>query len=229
MEPPVAQPVPECLRCRELEARILVLETQLRDLEDRLKGPPPKRPVEPQPPAPKKKPTGKKRGAQPGHKPHLKSWLPAERVKEVVDHLPDFCAACSAKSRAFCSATAGAFTTSGTATSGNSVGRTSSRIGTRKSRGAKAKAKALGERWQAVQKSVFELWHLFRGGGCTRAVLWRRKSFGCNSATGCRFAERIVTVIQTLRLQKRNALEFLGQTLKAHRDGGAKPKLCTAG
>ena len=461
MESPAAQPVPECLRCRELEARILVLETKLRDLEDRLKGPPPKRPVTPQPPAPKKQPTGKKRGAQPGHKPHLKSWLPAERVKEVVDHFPEVCSdcdqplspeagpddppptihqiaelpptlvevvehrghsrrcACGCVTRAAIPASIRAHSVGPqlTATvaylSGShgmskrgieevvetlfgapiAVGTISNlerevsaalepaylearkavaeaevkhldetgwKEGGKKrwlwvaatvnavvfaihpkrsfaalkhllgklagilasdrwsiydhwdedlrqlcwahvkrnwdkqiERGGE-KAKALGRRWQAIQKSVFELWHLFRGGGCTRAeldprmvphveslmavledgirsrdaalsrfcqrlldrypmlwlfvsvegveptnnhaervqrraVLWRRKSFGCNSSAGCTFAERILTVIQTLRLQKRNALEFLGQTLRAHRDGGSKPALCTVG
>jgi transposase len=36
-----------------------------------------------------------------------------------------------------------------------------------------------------------------------RALLWRRRSFGCHSAEGCRFAERILTVVQTLREQQR--------------------------
>jgi hypothetical protein len=44
-----------------------------------------------------------------------------------------------------------------------------------------------------------------------RAVLWRRCSFGCHCADGCRHVERILTVLQTLRLLKRNALEFLAQ------------------
>jgi transposase len=59
-----------------------------------------------------------------------------------------------------------------------------------------------------------------------RAVLWRRKSFGCASQAGCRFAERILTVVQTLRLQARNALEFLAETLAAHRLSSEPPKLC---
>jgi transposase len=33
-----------------------------------------------------------------------------------------------------------------------------------------------------------------------RAVQWRRRSFGCQSAAGCRFVERILTVVQTQRL-----------------------------
>jgi hypothetical protein len=131
------------------------------------------------------------------------------------------------------------------------------------------KAKAIAESCLRVQQRVFEHWHLFRGGGCSRsklvdetvplmlellellhkgkrcrdrktkrfckrllgvypalwtfvavesveptnnhveraqrrAVLWRRRSFGCHSAAGCRFVERILTVVQTLRLQRRS-------------------------
>ena len=51
MDAPPASPIPECPGCRvwqaectALEARVLVLETKLRDLQDRLKPPPPKRP-----------------------------------------------------------------------------------------------------------------------------------------------------------------------------------------
>jgi len=42
-----------------------------------------------------------------------------------------------------------------------------------------------------------------------RGVLWRKRSFGSNSEGGCRFVERILTVAQTLRLQKRNILQFM--------------------
>lgn len=56
-------------------------------------------------------------------------------------------------------------------------------------------------------------------------VLWRKNAFGCHSEAGCRFVERILTVVQTLRLQKRPVLEFLHQTLLAHRHGNPSPKL----
>jgi len=63
-----------------------------------------------------------------------------------------------------------------------------------------------------------------------RAVLWRRRSFGCQSASGCRFVERILTTVETLRLQKRNVLEFLQASVVAHRAGSAPPRLApTAG
>jgi transposase len=42
-----------------------------------------------------------------------------------------------------------------------------------------------------------------------RAVLWRRKSFGTQSAAGSRFVERILSVVTTLRQQGRDVLEYL--------------------
>jgi transposase len=50
-----------------------------------------------------------------------------------------------------------------------------------------------------------------------KAVLWRRKSFGCVSEGGCRFVERILTVVQTLRLQRRQVWRFLQESIAAHR------------
>ena len=156
------------------------------------------------------------------------------------------------------------------------------------------KAKIIAERCLSVQKRVFELWHLFRGGGCRRsqlddgtaplmlelldvlhaglrcrdkktkrfckrllgvypalwtfvvvegveptnnhvervqrrAVLWRRRSFGCHSAAGCRFVERILSVVQTLRLQKRSVLQFLHEAIAAHRSGLQGPRLVIEG
>jgi transposase len=49
------------------------------------------------------------------------------------------------------------------------------------------------------------------------AVLWRKNSFGSQSPSGCRFVERLLTVIQTRRLQGQNVIQFLYQTLHTHR------------
>lgn len=93
---------PECPGCRkrdvrivELEARVLKLEGQIRDLQDKLKPPPPPRTLTSQPPAPAKKPTGKKPGAQPGHPPQMKALAPPERVNHVVPYIPEACSKCS--------------------------------------------------------------------------------------------------------------------------------------
>ena len=48
-------------------------------------------------------------------------------------------------------------------------------------------------------------------------VLWRKNAFGCHGESGCRFVERILTVVQTLRLQKRSVLDFLEGSVIADR------------
>jgi transposase len=58
-----------------------------------------------------------------------------------------------------------------------------------------------------------------------RAVLWRRRSFGCAGVSGCRFVERVLTVVQTCRLRGTNALEFLSQAVTHHRHGQPCPSL----
>jgi transposase len=60
-----------------------------------------------------------------------------------------------------------------------------------------------------------------------RAVLWRRRSFGSNSDSGCRFVERILTVVQTRRLQGRNALEYLYAAVHNFRHSLSCPRLLT--
>jgi transposase len=58
-----------------------------------------------------------------------------------------------------------------------------------------------------------------------RAVLWRKRSFGSTSANGCRFVERILTVVQTCRLHGKNALEYLNLAVRNHRNGLHSPSL----
>ena len=58
-----------------------------------------------------------------------------------------------------------------------------------------------------------------------RAVLWRKRSFGSRSEEGCRFVERILTTVQTRRLQGQSVLEFLHDALVASRARLPCPKL----
>jgi transposase len=461
--------VPECPGCRaahariaELEARVLELEGQLRDLLDRLKPPAPPRPAPDLPAGPAKRPTGRKPGAQDGHPPHLKRRLPPERVSHVVTFVPQRCHKCAARLPAeagpgdpsptwhqvaelpplaaevteyqghyrtcpccgavnhaaipeavgahgvgprlsatlsylagshgmskrgleevaeavfdaplalgtvanleaeMSAALAGAHQEALGAVAAAAV-KNVDETGW-KERGKKrwlwvaatgtlaafiispwrnlkallrllgadfvgilcsdrwraydewplmqrqvcwahlkrnweklvergGKAKAIGQACLEVHRRVFELWHLYRGGGisyqqlddamaplmlvlqevllaggrsrdrklarhCARvlevspalwaflvcagveptnnhaervlrpAVLWRRRSFGCHSAAGCRFVERLLTVVQSLRLQKRSVLAFLHETLCAHRSNTPMPRLVVEG
>lgn len=61
-----------------------------------------------------------------------------------------------------------------------------------------------------------------------RCVLWRKNTFGCHSDGGCRFAKRILTVVQTQRLQDRLVLRYLYEGLVAHRNGLPAPSLLSA-
>jgi transposase len=48
------------------------------------------------------------------------------------------------------------------------------------------------------------------------AVIWRKLSFGTQSAGGSRFVETMLTVIETCRQQGRNVLAFLTHAVQAH-------------
>ena len=61
-----------------------------------------------------------------------------------------------------------------------------------------------------------------------RGVLWRKNAFGSHSEAGCRFVERLLTVVQTRRLQGRSVLRYLYEALVAHRDGLPAPSLLPA-
>lgn len=98
-----------CPGCRERDAviatllqRIEQLEQRVRDLETRLGQnssnsslPPSANPPTAQP-AVVKKPTGRKRGGQPGHPGHSRVRLPAGRIDHTIAILPDRCENCSA-------------------------------------------------------------------------------------------------------------------------------------
>jgi transposase len=155
-------------------------------------------------------------------------------------------------------------------------------------------AQAIGAGGLNVVKDLFEAWHLFRGGGCTRedlqerivplskrlkrllergqqcalakvgtfcanllalwpalwaftlregveptnnhaerllrrGVLWRKCSFGSQSAAGSEFVARLLTAVQTLRLQQRSVLPWLVEALSAHRNGLPAPSLLPTG
>ena len=57
------------------------------------------------------------------------------------------------------------------------------------------------------------------------AVIWRKLSFGTDSEIGSRFVERMLTVVQTLRLQKRNVLDYLTECCEARLMGHSPPSL----
>jgi transposase len=57
------------------------------------------------------------------------------------------------------------------------------------------------------------------------AVIWRKLSFGTQSAHGSRFVETILTVIETCHKQSRNSFEYLTAAIQAHFAGQSAPSL----
>lgn len=57
------------------------------------------------------------------------------------------------------------------------------------------------------------------------AVIWRKTSFGTDSENGSRFVERMLTVVMSLRLQRRNVLEWVTRAYQAKIDHQPAPSL----
>lgn len=57
------------------------------------------------------------------------------------------------------------------------------------------------------------------------AVIYRKLSFGTQSASGSRYLERLLSVSETCRLQNRNAYEYLIEAMQAKFAGQAAPSL----
>jgi len=56
-------------------------------------------------------------------------------------------------------------------------------------------------------------------------VLWRNSSFGTQSEAGSRFVERLMTVVATLKQQRRNVLAYLTAACDAANWGRPAPSL----
>ena len=57
------------------------------------------------------------------------------------------------------------------------------------------------------------------------AVLWRKLSFGTQSAAGSRFVETILTVVETCHFQSCSSFDYLTAALEAHFAGQPAPSL----
>jgi len=82
--------------------------------------------------------------------------------------------------------------------------------------------------WTFVEVEGVEPTNNFAERVLRTAVLWRKRSFGTQSAEGSRFVERLLTVSATLRLQERNVLDYLTQATEASLSGKQAPSLLPA-
>ena len=60
------------------------------------------------------------------------------------------------------------------------------------------------------------------------AVIWRRTSFGSQTQGGSNFVARMLTVVTTLKSQKRNVLEFMTKAVLAGRSGTKLKRILNA-
>ena len=64
--------------------------------------------------------------------------------------------------------------------------------------------------------------------GIRHPVVWRKISYGTDSANGSRFVERVLTAVVTLRLQHRNVLDYMTSACQAALCGDPPPSLLPA-
>lgn len=83
--------------------------------------------------------------------------------------------------------------------------------------------------WTFVEREGVEPTNNAAERALRRGVIWRRRSFGTQSENGSRFVERILTVVITLRQQKRDVLDYLTQAGQARTRGFGCPSLLPAG
>jgi len=57
------------------------------------------------------------------------------------------------------------------------------------------------------------------------AVIWRKLSFGTQSASGSRFVETLLSVVETCRQQSWSVFEYLTTALEAHTTNQPVPSL----
>ena len=79
--------------------------------------------------------------------------------------------------------------------------------------------------WTFLRKEGVEPTNNVAERAIRKPVLWRKGSFGTDSAKGSRFVERILTTVATLRVQERDPLDYLVQTCGAFQAGKSGPSL----
>ena len=83
--------------------------------------------------------------------------------------------------------------------------------------------------WTFVRKEGVEPTNNAAERALRHGVIWRKTSFGTQSAQGSLFVERMMTVVATLRQQNRNVLDYLTDACEAALQGDPPPSLLPDG
>lgn len=79
--------------------------------------------------------------------------------------------------------------------------------------------------WLFVRRENIEPTNNFAEQAVRHAVIWRKTSMGSQSVKGSEYVARMMTVVMTLRKQKRDVLEFMTQTIDNARNNIEPPSL----
>jgi transposase len=77
--------------------------------------------------------------------------------------------------------------------------------------------------WYFIEEPSIDLTNNLSERNLRPAVIWRKVSFGTQSERGNRFVERILSAVETLKIQKRNVFEFLANCFRCHLNGSSVP------
>lgn len=77
--------------------------------------------------------------------------------------------------------------------------------------------------WCFIEEPSIDLTNNLSERNLRPAVIWRKISFGTQSERGNRFVERILSVVETLKIQKQNVFEFLANCFQCHFSGSPIP------
>jgi len=214
---------------------VATLQKRLAELEERVNqnprnsSKPPSSDPPNAPPRPTAVPSGRKAGGQPGHVGHGRLLKPVAQVSQVVVARPTACAACGALLLGEDAQPVRHQVTdlpriqpgvteyqrhTVTCLACGKTGRTCARI-----------LKLEVALWTFVRVEGVEPTNNGAERPLRRAVVWRRRSFWTQSADGSRFVERILTVVTTLRQQKRDVLDYLTEACAAAIRGDPPPSL----
>ena len=186
---------------------------------------------------PKRKASSRKRGGQKGHKKHQRTLVPPEQVTETIPLWPPHCRRLKeCAQRLFHHWHRFQNGTIARATMKRNIGKLwwpvyeALEAGTLKLCGKQAGM------CQHILARVDHLWTFLNHEGVEptnnaserslrHAVIWRKLSFGTQSANGSRFVETLLSVIETCRQQNRHVFAFVTEAVQAHFNAAPAPKL----
>lgn len=184
---------------------------------------------------PKKKKSGKKRGGQPGHKGHSRFLYEPEECEQIFNHHPETCSCCKEalkgedafpyRHQLLVQSIRNALKSHLQEAANYEVGSKEKTPFAKTVRTCRQLVKVEPALWLFVEVEGVEPTNNAAERALRPAVIWRRTSFGSQTTAGSTFVSRILTVVTSLKLQRRNTLEFMRLAVAAQRHSTTPPSL----